>query len=423
MVDGTRNSMTQEANKPREDSVLRFLRVVHRNGLNLRERQNGEEEVEARATTRHLTQVDAAQEAGLSRPSVASYAQRMRGTVLDSDALAIKANSGYAIGVDISETRGARVALSDMTGQIVETLGYEDDDDSDRLQPQTPGEALDFAEKAILQLLDAKEVRPRQIIGVCISLPGPVKDDNLIGRDAGIWRHLSAANELARRLGWEDVPFETQSDTYLSALAENLWGGGQIADNTLYVKWAARLRAAIVIDGKLYTGHTGTAGELPHQEVEGLGDPPPDGLRKHKLLDACPICRHERCLHMIARLRSLSLAITNEPGKRASRLVEVAEHDAEARRILNIAAGGIGRSVAPLIDALDPETVVIGGALGSRAFPLVFEALTGAIGERAIRYDSVTVRGGRVEERTAVRGAVALALLRFAPKYLQQVAG
>lgn len=413
--------MTQKTKSVREDSVLRFLRVVHEDSLNLRE-DGAEKNGNGAGHGPRLTQVDAAQRAGLSRPSVASYASRMRGTVLDRNRLAVKPDSGYAIGVDISETHGARVALSDISGHILHMRMADKPDDPQGpprpLKRQTAGEALDFVEREILDLLLQEDLDADQILGVGVSLPGPVKGHYRIGRNAGIWRSLSAAEELARRLEWEDiVPFETQSDSYLSALAENMWGGGRIAEHTLFVKWAAQLRAAIVIHGKLYVGNSGTAGELPHREVEGL-DEVDDRFKQHGLLDRCPVCGRERCLHMVAPLEAISRAFTGRSNERATKLIEQAERDPEALKLLEVAAKGIGQAVGPLVETLDPKTVVIGGALGSRAFPLVFEALTGSITEEA-REESATVRGGRLQELTAVRGAVAMALLEFAPQYLR----
>jgi len=436
-------------NQTLRDPVFRFLKVVHRNGLSLREVSNGNGNGDG-TPGKPLTQVAAAERADLSRPSVAAYVKRMRETILLEDSIAIRADAGYAIGVDISETRGARVALSDISGKIIATEVFGGDEDA-YLQRQTPGEALDFVEGAIRRLLDNRDGPPidrEQIIGVVVSLPGPVKGGNVIGPEAGIWRHLSAADELSRRLGWEEVPFATQSDSYLSALAENHWTGGQVAQDCLFVKWAARLRVAIVIDGKVHVGHSGSAGELPHQTVKELAEEPrvmpgqipppwpPPALEREGLLEACPVCNQVYCLHMVAPLQSISMALTGRPGKkgrpdaRASYLVELAEADPEARQILAIAARAIGTAVSPLVDALDPEAVVIGGALGSRAFPLVFEAFTSSIGGGprsigggAMGTESVSVRGGRLEERTAVRGAIALALLDFAPAYLRKLAG
>jgi predicted NBD/HSP70 family sugar kinase len=412
----------QKEMKAREDAVLRFLRVVHQNGLYLREngRKPGELGVDPPSSARRLTQVDAAQRAGLSRPSVASYAARMRGVVLDRDNLAVKSDSGYAIGVDISETHGARVALSDISGHILKTLSADDRYGETELRRQSAGEALGFVEGAIRDLLEEWELSSNEIIGVGISLVGPVKSHYRIGRNAGIWRSLSAADELARRLGWEDVPFETQSDSYLSALAENMWGGGHIDDHTLFVKWAAQLRAAIVIHGELYVGHSGSAGELPHQKVEGL-ERVDQRFKEDGLMDPCPVCNQQECLHMIAPLEAISKAFTGKANERASLLIEQAERERGALELLKVAAKGIGRAVAPLVEALDPQTVIIGGALGSRAFPIVFESLTQAISEAGgrAREESVTVKGGRLQELTAVRGAVALALLEFAPAYLR----
>lgn len=406
----------------REGGFRRFLNEVHKDSLNLHDQQS--EPVET-AGGRGLTQVEIAARAELSRPSVAQYAKRMRevGAFVD-DGLAIRPDSGYAIGVDIGEAHSARIALSDISGRILETWPKLE---SDQLKRQTPDEALDFSQEAIEALLKMHDIEPSEVVGVGISLPGPVMDDKLIGPDAGPWRTRSVAGELANRLGWPDDQFATQSDTYLSALAESLWAGGEFLDYVLYVKWSSRLRAAFVIDGELHTGHRGTAGELPHQTIVELKklkerNAAPEALEKYHLLDPCPVCGQRSCLHMVAPLKAISLAFTGEPNRRASYLVDRASENEEARQILKIAARGIAAAILPILHALDPAKLIIGGALGSRAFPLVGDEFRALIDRSAPGHIGMTVTGSRVEEKTAVRGAVALALRTFAPDYLSKLA-
>lgn len=402
------------------DGAFRFLEVVHENGFRLRgnidpeEKQSlaeGEEEVGAEK----LTQAVVARRAGLSRPSVAAYARRLRGRVLRDDVLAIRSGSGFAIGVDFSETHGTRVALGNITGKIVKILP--DGPEPAKLVREPPEQAIETAHSAILRLLDEYDLRDRQPIGVGIGLPGPVRDGQLIGRGRTRWDDRKPERELAELLGWEDVAFETQSDTYLSALAEGMWGSGRVVDDSmLYVKWSAALRSAIVIKGDLHTGHTGTAGELPHIVV----DP--------ELEEVCETCGQEGCLHVIASLPRIGARISSREGKedlrlRATHVVAAMDETEETARELKLAAEAIGKAIRPIVDSLDPKSVVIGGALGSRAFERLEEPLYRGLNS-LLPHDELEVelRGGRLRHRTAVCGATALALLRFTPAYLRLIA-
>lgn len=386
----------------RDEAVIRFLRAVHQNGLRVRDGLHDEE-------FEGLTHVEAARLAGLSRPSVHSFAKRMRGKVLRDGTLAIAPRVGYAIGVDFGRAHHTRVALSDIHGVVVEVrpnVGTEER----RLSYQTPTEALDYAEREIRSMVDQFDLNVDRLIGVGISLPGPVRDHIAIGPDAGSWRHLSAADELARRLGWGgEVEFATGNDAYLSALAESLWGGGQVSDHTVYVKWSADLRAALIVDGQLYTGHSGTAGELAHVIVD------PDSEESE-----CEQCQEVGCVHKLAQIETIA-RVAGDERMRAADIVSRAHDDAQTLESLKTAARGIGKAVAPYVAALNPELVVLGGALGSRAFPLVLEDITAEIREQGIsNVSDVKVVGARLERYTAARGAIALALLEFGPSFLRR---
>src|SRR6185369_14732212 len=88
----------------REDPVVRFLRVVHRAGL-----RQAAVAPPADGGGERLTHVEVARRAGLSRPSVARYASKLKDTVLEPGTLVVRPESGYALGVDLASAHRARV--------------------------------------------------------------------------------------------------------------------------------------------------------------------------------------------------------------------------------------------------------------------------------------------------------------------------
>ncbi|HET6448016.1 MAG TPA: ROK family protein [Conexibacter sp.] len=395
----------------REEPVIRFLRVVHRAGLR-RPDVDASDRAGAPEPVR-LTHVEVARRAGLSRPSVASYVRRMRGSVLRSDALAIQPSSGYAIGVDFASAHRARVVVADMNGKIVGSWPHARED---KLAYQRASEALDSAEEGIAAVLRTTRDEHDQpigidrLIGVGISVPGPAQLGGSDERTAP-WRHLRADVELKRRLGWRAVEFTAGNDAYLSALAESLWGGATSSQHVLYLKWAAGVRAAPIVNGVLYEGSAANAGEFSHQVVS---DPEP--------YDEPCRCGQPGCIHSVTCLRTLLRAAELPDEALAETLVKEARAESgPARRALERAARGIGDELAPFIDLLNPELVVIGGPVGSRAFPLVLGDLVSSLGQHySANAQTVSFISSQLNERTAVRGAVGRALLAYGPDYLRR---
>lgn len=402
MIRGVSNVVSlKEWRGERSGAGARLLGAVHRHGLRRRTIADDLNFV-------GLTQGEAARLAGLSRLTANEYAQKMRKKAIlrdDNKTLAVLPGTGFALGVDFSRSHHTRVALSDVHGVLIDVLPGKLDQ---RLNPQSRSEALDFAANSIVRIMKRRNLTANSIIGVGVGLPGPVNGNIAIGPDAGPWGPpVGAADELARRLGWKLDKFTTGNDAYLSALSESLWGGGQVSDHTVYVKWSAHVRAALIIDGQLYVGHSKMAGELPHVLVEG---------DRSSLV--CEQCDGAGCVHKIAALKTIA-SIAGDERMRAAAVVSRACEDETTKAALKLAATGIGRAIAPYVAALNPEHVVLGGALGSRAFPLVLDELTEEISEKHTSNAlEVKVLGARVNENTSLKGAIALALMSRGQDYL-----
>ena len=111
-----------------------------------------------------------------------------------------------------------------------------------------------------------------RLLGVGMGLPGPVHRSGVVGSSAILpgW----AGHARGRAHGRAARPWRSWlgNDANLGALAEATWGAGRDACGLVYLKLATGIGAGIVIDGRLFDGAGGTAGEIGHTSLDETGD-------------------------------------------------------------------------------------------------------------------------------------------------------
>ena len=120
--------------------------------------------------------------------------------------------------------------------------------------------------------------------------------------------------------------------------------------------------AGLVIDGRVHRGAAGLAGELGHVQVRTDG--------------AVCRCGNRGCLETVAGERRARGAA---PAARSARDLTVRDADRARRRratsapprLVNDAGRAIGRVLADLCNALNPEAIIVGGELSEAATPLL----------------------------------------------------
>jgi predicted NBD/HSP70 family sugar kinase len=239
-----------------------------------------------------------------------------------------------------------------------------------------------------------------------MGLPGPVHRTGVVGSSAILpgWAGTHAAERMRERL---EFGVWLGNDANLGALAEATWGAGRDASTLVYVKLATGIGAGIVIDGRLFGGAGGTAGEIGHTSLDETGD----------------ICRcgSRGCLETyasgaaIAALLSRSLGEPLGPDDVLSRAIA---GDPGCRRALADAGRHIGAAVADLCNLVNPERIVVGGSMAG-AGDLLLDPLTEAVRMRAIpsAADDVEIVVGDLGERAELLGAVALVLNEAGPAW------
>lgn len=159
------------------------------------------------------------------------------------------------------------------------------------------------------------------------------------------WDEVPIVAWLEKRLG---VPAFLQNDANACALAEWQFGAGRGTQSMVFLTFGTGLGAGLILDGRLYEGINGMAGEIGHVRMAPDG---PVGYGKAGSLEG--FCSGGG----IAQLALL------DTGKKATarELAQQAEQgDAQAAAVLRHSARMLGKGLALLIDLLNPECIVIG---------------------------------------------------------------
>ncbi|AZQ33119.1 ROK family transcriptional regulator [Streptomyces cyaneochromogenes] len=187
--------------------------------------------------------------------------------------------------------------------------------------------------------------------GLAVAVPGLVaRDARTVVRAPNLdWRDTDLGALLP-----VDFPLTVGNEANFGALAE-LWLGDGTPRDFLHVSAEIGIGAAVVVDGGLLHGTRGFAGELGHMPVR------PDGPE-------CP-CGGHGCLEQYAGEEAVLRAAGLEPGAdRVGLLAErAAEGDEDVRRALRDAGTALGIALTGAVNLLDPESVVLGGALAGLA--------------------------------------------------------
>ncbi|MHB1234532.1 MAG: ROK family transcriptional regulator [Microbacteriaceae bacterium] len=303
---------------------------------------------------------------------------------------------GLVAGVHVS-ARHLRVALADVAGVLVAEhhMPLAKDHRADN--------ELDRAARLIADMLESVDSRSDEILAVGVAVPAPVRLDSgqiaRVGLMRG-WDGLPIDELLGRRMA---RPVFVDNDANLAALAELQSGAVRGKHSALFVDVSYGLGAGLIVNGQIYRGHRGGAGEFGHMTIVEDG----------------PLCRcgNRGCIEAIAGGHAILDGLRASSGALKLHDVVVRALTGDARCIRAIADAGkhLGSAVAAVCNLLDPEHVVIGGELG-RAGELLLGPLRHSM-ERSVLWetgDLPDVVQGQLGERAALVGAILFAIEHIA---------
>jgi predicted NBD/HSP70 family sugar kinase len=307
--------------------------------------------------------------------------------------LTITPPAGVALGVDVGH-RHLRVVLADWT--LTPIAEQRVDSPAGQEAPAT----LACAAKLVRRVLDTAGVDAGSVAGVGLGLPAPIDTGTgKVGAPMILpgWQGVRAAQLATEVLG---MPVVVDNDANLGALAETLQGAAQGTRSAAYIKISGGVGAGLIVDGQIFRGPDGTAGEIGHASLDEYG--------------AVCRCGNRGCLETLVRTPVLLglLAPTHGPNLTVARMVELAHGgDTACRRLIADAGRQVGLAAANMCNLLNPERIVLGGEL-SQAADLLIEPMQDVISRHGIPSAArrVQIVPAALGSRSQVLGAVALAL-------------
>lgn len=263
--------------------------------------------------------------------------------------------------IDLGGTK-IRALVADLEGRVA---GYD-------LRPSETARGLEPTLERMIESLEAAAqqagLHARQLRGLGIASPGAI--DTARGIVSGApqlpgWRDVPLTEIMGRRLG---IPVWLENDATAAALGEHRYGAGRGTRHMVYLTISTGVGGGLIIEGRLYRGASGAAGELGHIILD------PDG----------PPCRWcgRGCLEAfssgtaIARRGQEALAARRAPvlaelsateGRVTAEMMARAAHqgDEPCRQAFADAGRYLGIALANFVNIFNPDALVIGGGVAT----------------------------------------------------------
>ncbi len=222
---------------------------------------------------------------------------------------------------------------------------------------------------SILVKLAKDDIAKKDVVGIGIGVPGPVKSDGtvIVAVNLG-WKDVNVNKELEELTG---IKVKTSNDANVAALGEMWRGGGQGYNNVVAVTLGTGVGGGIIVDGKIVNGSTGAGGEIGHIHLEDNES------------EACG-CGGHGCLEQYAsatgvvRIAKKKLADSSKDsvlrdGEVTAKDVwdAVKDGDELAGEVAEIYGEYLGKGLAAVADVVNPEVFVIGGGVSKAGRVLI----------------------------------------------------
>jgi glucokinase-like ROK family protein len=300
--------------------------------------------------------------------------------------LEINPKYGFVIGIDMGATHLA-IILTDFCAQVIDEI------EIPFLINRGPDVCMPEIDRFVKELLVKNNLDLTNISAIGIDVPGPIV------AEAGIviappimpgWDRYPIRETLEKL--W-NIPVSLTNDAEAGALGEWAFGAGRGERDLAYIKVGTGIGAGLLLDGRIYRGATGSAGEIGHLTIVEDG----------------PLCNcgNLGCLEALAGGQAIARQAQEEV-KKGNRTIlssmgsvesisarEVASAarrgDLVAQKIVSQAGRHLGIALAGLVNLFNPGMVVVGGGI-ARIGDLFLQPIRDAVMRRSLPAAAKTVK-------------------------------
>jgi glucokinase-like ROK family protein len=372
-----------------------------------------------RFTSSGISRAELAQHMELSRAAVSTIVNDLieTNTIREAESrsasngrppinLEVNPNRGYVAGIDMGATHMS-VVIANFAAYVLEEKEI-----SFNIN-EGPQASLNQAETLLREIAARANINIRDILAIGLGVPGPIVTDAGMVLAPPImpgWDRFPIRETLEKKLG---CPVSLNNDAELGALGEWAYGAGRGENNLAYIKVGTGIGAGLLLDGQIYSGATGSAGEIGHLTIEENG----------------PLCScgNRGCLEAIAGGQAIARQ-AQEAVKKGLRTqlssikpienitgADVAaaarKGDLIAQQIFTQAGSYLGIAIAGIVNLFNPNMVVVGGGI-SQIGDLFLEPVRMAVQIRSLpaAVQAVRITTALLGRRSASMGAVVQAV-------------
>lgn len=287
----------------------------------------------------------------------------------------------YIVGVDIGRN-SIKTILMDLNANKLNSIVIK----TEETKPEKM--VIDKVIRSIETVINESNIDKNKILGIGVGMPG------LLDIEKGIvlfspdfdWEGVQLIQPIKEHF---DLPIHIENSTRAIAMGEKWFGIGTIANNFLCVNLGHGIGSAIVMDGELYHGSSGSSGELGHITLEKDG----------------PICEcgNIGCLEALASANAITKTAKNIILNGVDTLI-ISEcngniEDVEAKTVFDAAKKGdevamkiieeainyIGIGLANYINLFDPDLIILAGGIVN-AGDILLEGIKKVVLKRQMKF-------------------------------------
>jgi glucokinase len=298
----------------------------------------------------------------------------------------------YALGIDIGGTKTA-IAIVKINGDVIDRDKISTD------QAIEPKEMIDKIISHAKRLLATHNIKESDLYGIGIGAPGPLDvSRGMITYPPNLprWRNVPIVKLMTMHFS---VPIRLENDASAAAVAEHTFGASKAYNDSLYITISTGIGAGIISENTLISGSKGNAGDIGHMVIDpSFGE--------------C-VCGQYGCFEHICS----GTAISREASKLKGTDISTEEafrlygaEDADIVPYLDTVIERMGMAFVSLINALDPEVIVVGGGV-SQAGDRLFEPIRQYVKRFSLNKDAggTPIVPAKLNQEAGVIGAASLA--------------
>ena len=319
--------------------------------------------------------------------------------------LALVERARHSVGLSVG-SRALTAVVTDLYGRVALRLEAASD------MSYGPRALVARVKTTLAEVFDSIPQNLGKPLGIGLALPTPVTNSMPGIRDPSTypgWGEVRLGELIAEEHG---LPVLVDNVANAAAVGEHLFGAGRGTRNMVYVMVHRGIGGATIVNGEIYRGAEGAAGEIGHLRIELDG--PRCGCGNYGCLEAFAgrVAIRRRAQRLLKLSARAAMAGREVEQIRAQNVIEAGlEGDEVAREVLRETGRYLGIGISNVVHLLNPELVIVGGAT-MQAGSWILEPAKELVNRQILpsMAEKTRVVAGELSEDAGAIGAAALVL-------------